>query len=99
MSRWADAVERGDPAHELRMELAQTRVESEDYNGAITALMPLLDTPLRAEGLYLIGYAYAGRKDYRSAVTYIEQALQAEPDNVGYAASLKVLRRAASREN
>ena len=38
--------------HELRMELAQTRVESEDYNGAITALMPLLDTPLRAEGLY-----------------------------------------------
>jgi ligand-binding sensor domain-containing protein len=85
--------------HELRMELAQTRVESEDYNGAITALMPLLDTPLRAEGLYLIGYAYAGRKDYRSAVRYVEEALGVDPENVGYAESLRVLRRAESREN
>ena len=85
--------------HQLRMELAQTRVESEDYNGAITALMPPIGTPLRAEALYLIGYAYAGRKEYESAVTYVRRALEADPDNEGYSESLKVLRQAASEQN
>jgi ligand-binding sensor domain-containing protein len=77
--------------HFRRMNLARTRIEAEDYQNAIGWLMPLLNTDDRAEANYLMGYALAGQKDFRSAVTYFEKALEYEPDHSGYADALKVI--------
>ena len=69
--------------HHLRMSLAKTRMESEDYNGAISTLVPLLDTSLKGEALFLIGYGYAKQKAYPEAVQYLQQAAQLT-DAVGW---------------
>ena len=77
--------------HFRRMNLAKTRIEAEDYQNAIGWLMPLLDTDDKAEAYYLIGYIFAGQKDFESAVTYFEKALKHEPDHSGYARTLEVI--------
>ena len=78
--------------HRRRMELAHTLIESEDFNGAISTLMHLLDTDLKAEAFYLIGYVYAGKMDFEAAIRYIEKALEYDPENRGYRYSLEVLK-------
>ncbi|MDA0685108.1 MAG: triple tyrosine motif-containing protein, partial [Bacteroidetes bacterium] len=78
--------------HVRRMNLAKTHVEGEDYNNAIGFLMPLLNTDFKAEAYYLIGYCYAGQKDYKSAAEYIGKALEVEPDNSGYRHSLEMIK-------
>ncbi len=77
----------------LQMELAKTRLESEDYNAAITTLMGLLDTPLRSEALYLIGVSYAMQEHFDRAELYIAQAAQAEPQNDSYDRALRFVQR------
>ena len=88
-----------DPAaHDLRMVFARSRIESEDHNGAISALTALLDTDLAAEACYLIGYAYAGLKDYASAATHIQKAVELDPENPEFARSLKVIKGVLARQ-
>ena len=83
-----------DPSdHDRRLDLGRTRIESERYAEAIGWLMPLLQTDHRAEAYYLIGYAYAGKKDYGAAAQYIEMAVVADPSNEGYSRSLEVVNR------
>jgi len=81
--------------YNLRIELAKTRIESAEYNDAIATLMPLLDTRHKAESLYLIGYAYAGKEDYQNASHYVAQALTQDPDNFHYQRSFELLSAAA----
>ena len=78
--------------HRRRMEFAQTRIELGEFNNAISILMNLLDTDLRAEAYYLIGFTYAGKKNFSSAVRYVEKALEYDPENRGYQYSLEVLK-------
>ena len=75
-----------------RIDYARSKVEGEEFNDAVALLMPLLDTDLKAEAHYLIGFAYAGQKDYPLAIRYFEKALEGDPDNVDYAHGLDVLR-------
>ena len=84
--------------HLRRMDLARVRVESEDYNGAISALTSLLNTELKAEAYYLIGYAYAGQKNHETAVAYFEKALEHDSGNEDYAHSLGVLKGLLSKK-
>ena len=78
--------------HQQRLALAKTRIESEEYNDAISHLLPLLDSEIEAEALYLIGYSYAGKDDLGKAVRYIEKAVEADPGNKEYRRSLEVLK-------
>ena len=78
--------------HRLRMQLAKTRIETENFNEAISTLMSLLDTDMRAEAYYFIGYSYAGKKNFEEAVRYVGLALEHDPENRGYRYSLEVLR-------
>jgi len=80
--------------HYRRLALAKTRIEAEGYNDAISALMPLLDTKVEAEALYLIGYAYAGKGQYQDALDYFARAVSKEPENSHYSGSLETLRNA-----
>ena len=80
--------------YQQRLALAKTRIESEDYNDAISHLLPLLDSEIKAEALYLIGYAYTGKDDLEKAVLYVEKAVEADPENGGYRRSLEVLKKA-----
>ena len=75
-----------------RMEFAHTLIESGDFNNAISTLMHLLDTDLRAEAYYFIGYSYAAKKNFKEAVYYIKKALGYDPENRGYKHSLEVLK-------
>jgi len=79
--------------HPRRMELARTRIESGDFNEAIVTLMNLLETDLKAEAYYLIGYSYAGQQNIATAVRYVEKALEHDPENRGYRYSLEGLKR------
>ena len=83
--------------HLRRIELAQTKIESEDFNDAITAALPLLDTDYRASAYYLIGCAYAGQNDLRAAAVYFKKALEHDPENQAYASGLAALRAALKR--
>ena len=78
--------------HSRRMDLARMRIESREYNQAISTLLPLLDTEQGSEALYLIGYAHAGKQEYERALTYFEQALTRAPNNVHYARSVETLK-------
>ena len=80
--------------HGLRLDLARVRIESEDYNGGISVLMGLLETELRAEAQFLIGYAYVGLDDFETAIRHMGEAVEVDPDNVIYASRLEMLRKA-----
>lgn len=76
----------------LRLDLARTRLESGDYNGSITALVPLFGTDRQVEALILIGIAYAGLGDYATALQHMEAAAEREPDNYIARSRLAILR-------
>lgn len=78
--------------HGRRMELGHALIQASDYNGAIAALMSLLDTDLRGEASYNIACAYAGQRDYQSAVDCVARALQADPENLRYRRGLDLLK-------
>jgi len=89
----------GNPSeHERRAAFGRARLEAGDYLDAIAILMPLLDTDLKSEAYYLIGYAYVGQKDYALAVRHFENALQHDPENEDYAEGLRVLRGVLKRQ-
>ena len=77
--------------HRLRMQLAKTWIETGNFNEAISTLMNLLDTDLKAEAYYFIGYSYAGKRNFEEAVRYMGEALEHDPENRGYRNSLEVL--------
>ena len=80
--------------NQRRLAFARTRLEAEYYNDAILQLSSLLNSPFKAEVLYLIGYSYAGQEDLSRAIRYIDQATQIAPDNYGYRRSLEILQAA-----
>ncbi|MDP6041875.1 MAG: tetratricopeptide repeat protein [Candidatus Latescibacteria bacterium] len=84
--------------HIRRIKLVQTKIESEDFNDAILTLIPLLNTEYRAEAQFLMGCAYAGQNDIRSAVAAFEKALEYDPENSDYANGLTALRKMLERE-
>ena len=79
--------------HFRQMNFAKTRIEAEEYNDAIGLLMPLLQTDYGAEAYYLIGFINAGKKNYGSAIQFMEKALEIEPNNEDYSRSVEFLRR------
>jgi len=78
--------------HRLRMQLAKTWIETGNFNEAISTLMNLLDTDLKAEAYYFIGYSYAGKRSFKEAVRYMGKALECDPENRGYRYSLEILK-------
>jgi len=78
--------------HELRIALAKTLIESERYAAAISNLSMLVNTEMRAEAVYNIGYAYAGMSRFDDAVRYMDEAAAADPLTEGYAGSANYLR-------
>jgi tetratricopeptide (TPR) repeat protein len=78
--------------HRTRMELAYTSIEAEDYNNAISVLMNLLDIDMRAEAYYLIGFSYANKKDFSSAVHFAEEVVRYAPQHQGYKRGLEFFR-------
>jgi tetratricopeptide (TPR) repeat protein len=78
--------------HVRRIELAQTKIESEDYNDAITAVLPLLHSDYQDYANYLIGCADAGQDDFETAAQYFERALEQDPGNPNYERGLEVLK-------
>ena len=83
--------------HRRRMDLAKTQIESNSFNEAISTLMYLLNTDLKGEAYYYIGFSYAGKTDYEAAVRYVEKALEHDPENRGYENSLEVLKGALTQ--
>ena len=85
--------------HLRQMNFAKTRIEAEAYNNAIGLLMPLLrTTDFAAEAYYLIGFANAGKKNYESAIRFMQKALELEPDNEGYSRSMEFLKTVTSKQ-
>ncbi len=77
------------------MELGYTLLESGDYNNAISTLMNLLDTPLKAEAYNLIGICYAGQENYEAAMRYMEKAVDSAPEFGAYERRLEALKKLA----
>ena len=75
--------------HRRRMELGYTLLESGDYNNAISTLMNLLDTDLKAEAYYLIGFSYAKKEGFEEAVRFAEKAVKHDPQHLGYKRGLE----------
>ena len=85
--------------HFRQMNYAKTRIEAEDYNDAIGLLMPLLKTDYGAEAYYMIGFVNAGKKNYKSAIRFMEKALELEPGNEDYSRSVEFLRTLTEKQN
>jgi ligand-binding sensor domain-containing protein/tetratricopeptide (TPR) repeat protein len=92
LSRYVQPLLDNPANHRRRLELAKVRIETADYDEAISTLMPLVESPLRPEALFHIGYAYAGLGDVERALTYIELASEAAPLNRGWAHAVESLR-------
>lgn len=84
--------------HSRRLGLARVHLESEEYNEGISALVPLLDTALGADALFLIGYAYVGLEDYEAGVEHMARAAARDPDNQVFQTRLAALREYLRRQ-
>ena len=78
--------------YRLRMELAYTLLEAGDYNNAISTLMHLLETDVRAEAYNLIAICYASLENYELAALYMGKAVEHSPGHRMYERRLAVLK-------
>jgi hypothetical protein len=91
--KYIEPLLRNPEDHQARMKLAHTLIQSGDFNNAISTLMALLDTEQKAEAYYYIGFSYAGKMNFKAAVSYMERALEHDPGNEGYIYSLSLIKK------
>jgi len=90
---YINPLEKDPSDHQKRFNLVRTKLESEDFNDAISNAIPLLNTPYRAEAYYLIGCAYASQDDIEQAYASMHQAVNEAPNNEDFRQGLEVLKK------